>query len=38
MESVKDYNNDGKIDYKDFIFYGVTIVGNIIFTIINILH
>lgn len=38
MEGVKDYNNDGKIDYKDFIFYGVTIVGNIIFTLINILH
>ena len=38
MEDVKDYNNDGKIDYKDFIFYGITIVGNIIFTLINILH
>lgn len=38
METIKDYNNDGKIDWKDWVFYGVTIAGNIIFTIINILH
>lgn len=38
MESIKDYNNDGVLDWKDYIFYGLTIAGNIIFTIINIIH
>lgn len=38
MESIKDYNNDGKLDWKDYIFYSITIVGNIVFTIINVLH
>lgn len=38
MEIIRDYNNDGKLDYKDYIFYGLTIVGNIIFTIINVIH
>lgn len=38
MEIIRDYNNDGKLDYKDYIFYGLTITGNIIFTIINVIH
>lgn len=38
MKEIHDFNKDGKIDWKDFIFYGVTIVGNIIFTIFNIVH
>ena len=38
METIKDYNNDSKLDWKDWLFYGVTIAGNILFTIINILH
>lgn len=38
MEVIKDYNNDGKLDWKDYIFYSLTIVGNIVFTIINVLH
>lgn len=38
MEIIKDYNNDGKLDYKDYIFYGLTIAGNIIFTIVNVIH
>lgn len=38
MEVIQDFNKDGKIDWKDFIFYGVTIVGDIIFTIFNIVH
>lgn len=38
MEVIKDYNNDGKLDWKDYIFYGLSIAGNIIFTIINVLH
>lgn len=38
MEIIRDYNNDGKLDYKDYIFYGLTIAGNIIFTIINVIH
>ena len=38
MEIIRDYNNDGKLDYKDYIFYGLTIAGNIIFTIVNVLH
>lgn len=38
MEVIQDFNKDGKIDWIDYIFYGVTIVGNIIFTIFNIVH
>lgn len=38
MEIIRDYNNDGKLDYKDYIFYSLTIVGNIIFTIVNVIH
>ena len=38
MEVIQDYNNDGKLDWKDYIFYGLTIAGNIVFTIINIIH
>lgn len=38
MNVIQDYNNDGKIDWKDFLFYGLTIGGNIIFTLINIFH
>ena len=38
MEVIQDFNKDGKIDWKDFIFYGLTITGNIIFTIFNIVH
>jgi hypothetical protein len=36
MEVIQDYNGDGKINWKDFLFYGITITGNIIFTILNI--
>ena len=38
MEVIKDYNNDNKIDWKDYIIYSVMLTGNIIFTIINIVH
>lgn len=38
METIKDFNKDGKIDVKDFIFYGMTIVGNVILTLLNIVH
>lgn len=38
MEVIQDYNKDGKLDWKDYIFYGLTIAGNIVFTIINIIH
>ena len=38
MELIQDYNKDGKIDWKDFLFYSLTITGNIIFTIFNIVH
>lgn len=38
MEIIRDYNNDGKLDYKDYVFYGLTIAGNIIFTIVNVFH
>jgi hypothetical protein len=38
MEIIQDYNKDGKIDWKDFLFYSLTITGNIIFTIFNIVH
>ena len=36
MSIVPDYNKDNKIDWKDCIFYGITMAGNIIFTIVNI--
>lgn len=38
MEVIQDYNKDGKLNWKDFIFYGLTIAGNIVFTFINVLH
>lgn len=38
VKVIKDCNNDGKLDWKDYIFYGLSIVGNIVFTIINVLH
>lgn len=38
MELIQDYNKDGKIDWKDFLFYSLTITGNIIFTLFNIFH
>lgn len=38
MKLIQDFNNDNKIDWKDFMFYGLTITGNIIFTIFNIVH
>lgn len=36
MGIVPDYNKDNKINWKDYIIYGITMTGNIIFTIINI--
>ena len=36
MKIIQDYNNDNKIDWKDFLFYGLTVTGNILFTIFNI--
>lgn len=38
MNVIQDCNNDGKIDWKDFLFYGLTISGNVIFTLVNILN
>lgn len=38
MECIKDYNNDDVINWKDYIFYSLTIAGNVILTIINVLH
>ena len=38
MNVIQDYNNDGKIDLIDYLFYGLTIMGNVIFTLINIFH
>lgn len=38
MKVIQDFNKDNKIDWKDFIFYGLSITGNIIFTILNIVH
>ena len=35
---IQDVNNDGKIDWKDWLVFGITTIGNIIFTIINIVH
>ena len=37
MRIIKDYNNDNKINWKDFLFYGLTLTGNIIFTVFNII-
>lgn len=34
---IKDINNDGKIDYKDILFYGLTLTGNILMTVFNII-
>ena len=30
--------NDGKIDWRDWLVFGMTTIGNIIFTIINVIH
>lgn len=38
MKVMQDFNKDGKIDCRDFLFYGLSITGNIIFTILNIVH
>ena len=38
MNVIQDYDNNGKLDWKDFLFYGLTIGGNILFTLINIIH
>lgn len=38
MNIIQDYNNDGRIDWIDFLIYGMTITGNVILTLINILH
>lgn len=38
MKEIQDFNKDGKIDWFDSILYGLTITGNIILTILNILH
>lgn len=37
MREIIDINNDGLIDWRDYLFYGVTVIGNIIFTVFNIL-
>ena len=38
MNVIQDYNNDSKLDWKDFLFYGLSIAGNIALTLINIFH
>lgn len=38
MNVIQDFNKDGKTDWKDFLFYGLTITGNIVFTVFNIIH
>lgn len=38
MNVIQDYNNDGEIDWKDFLFYGLSITGNVIFTLVNIFN
>ena len=35
---IQDINNDGKIDWKDWVVFGMTTIGNIIFTIVNVIH
>ena len=35
---IQDINNDGKIDLREWIVFGVTTIGNIIITIINVIH
>lgn len=38
MNVIQDCNNDGRIDWKDFLFYGMTITGNVVLTLINVFH
>ncbi len=38
MNGVTDYNGDGKVDWRDYLVFGVTLAGNIILTVVNILH
>ena len=38
MNIIQDFNNDGKIDWVDFLLYGLVTTGNIIFTIFNIIN
>ena len=38
MQTIQDYNNDKKIDWIDYVIYGLTLTGNIILTILNIIH
>lgn len=38
MKIIQDYDDNGRIDWKDFLFYGLTITGNIIFTVFNLIH
>ena len=35
---IQDINNDGKIDWRDWLVCGSMTIGNIIFTIINIVR
>lgn len=37
MKIIPDYDNNGRIDLKDFLFYDLTTIGNIILTVFNIL-
>ena len=38
MNVIQDCNKDGKIDWKDFLFYGLSVAGNVLFTVLNIIH
>ena len=38
MNVIQDFNKDGKKDWKDILFYGLTVIGNIVFTVFNIIH
>ena len=38
MKIIQDFNKNGKIDWEDFLFYGLSITGNIVFTIFNTVH
>ncbi len=38
MAELIDYNGDGKIDWKDYFVFGVTLIGNVILTVVNVLH